>query len=133
MQFAVLPNTMWFMAIDFVIGKREWGSSHSGGRKWSSPFACVVYANSFLASLNSRSSLRERGFHSHQNSRVDAIDLSVLRNSREGDNGGAIRNKPSSVFDGAPRNLVKEIQRDDDEVCSYATSVCHITDRDGDG
>ncbi|KIM59515.1 hypothetical protein SCLCIDRAFT_993008 [Scleroderma citrinum Foug A] len=38
--FAILPNSLWFLAIDFVIGK--------------------LYANSFLASLNSRGSLRDR-------------------------------------------------------------------------
>lgn len=38
--FAILPHSLWFLGIDFVIGK--------------------LYANSFLASLNSRGSLRDR-------------------------------------------------------------------------
>ncbi|KAH7911463.1 hypothetical protein BJ138DRAFT_1113182 [Hygrophoropsis aurantiaca] len=61
--FAVSPHSLWFLAIDFVIGK--------------------LYANSLLASLNSRSSLRGRGLESDTASsiRINRVHLSDLRSS----------------------------------------------------
>ncbi|KAL4063590.1 hypothetical protein V8B97DRAFT_1876581 [Scleroderma yunnanense] len=74
--FAILPHSLWFLAIDFVIGK--------------------LYANSFLASLNSRGSLRDRERRRHDmessmriNStretewRVSAGGINSSRESRE--------------------------------------------------
>ncbi|KIJ64218.1 hypothetical protein HYDPIDRAFT_28656 [Hydnomerulius pinastri MD-312] len=68
-MFAISPHSLWFLAIDFVIGK--------------------LYANSFLASLNSRSSLRGRGLHSDVDSsmRMNTVDLSDLRVSPGEDSG----------------------------------------------
>ncbi|KAG1751867.1 hypothetical protein EDB19DRAFT_1205616 [Suillus lakei] len=66
--FAISPGSLWFIAIDFVIGK--------------------LYANSLLASLNSRSALRGRN-HTHNDStnfRVNTINLTGLQSSS--DSGG---------------------------------------------
>ena len=49
---------------------------------------CAVYANSFLASLDSRNALRGRGLHSgHKGTRfrVNAINLSGIGSSSESD------------------------------------------------
>ncbi|KAG2139809.1 uncharacterized protein EDB93DRAFT_1330192 [Suillus bovinus] len=64
-QFSVSPDSLWFIAIDFVIGK--------------------LYANSLLASLNSRSALRARS-HTHNDStsfRVNTINLTGLQSSSD--------------------------------------------------
>ncbi|THH07056.1 hypothetical protein EW145_g3639 [Phellinidium pouzarii] len=45
--FATIPNSFWYLAIDFVVGK--------------------CYANSLLATLNSRSALRGKGFDNERN------------------------------------------------------------------
>ncbi|OJA08710.1 hypothetical protein AZE42_08887, partial [Rhizopogon vesiculosus] len=75
------PNSLWFMAIDFVIGK--------------------LYTNSFLASLNSRNSLRERSLHSRNEStsfRLNAaVNLSGLGSSTEGDSSASAQNQKSNV------------------------------------
>ncbi|KAJ8580092.1 hypothetical protein M405DRAFT_886256 [Rhizopogon salebrosus TDB-379] len=86
--FAISPNSLWFIAIDFVIGK--------------------LYANSFLASLNSRSALRGRSPPSHDEGmsfRVNAINLSGLgssggTSSKVNSSAGA-QNKPSNGSRGA--------------------------------
>ncbi|KAH7882570.1 hypothetical protein F5I97DRAFT_1931115 [Phlebopus sp. FC_14] len=61
--FAVSPHSLWFLAIDFVIGK--------------------LYANSFLASLNTRSALRDRSLHSRDptvsSMRINTIHLTDLQ------------------------------------------------------
>jgi len=51
--------------------------------RYSSPLACAVYANSFLASLNSRNSLRRHDFQVHSRNdgtsvRFNAINLSSI-------------------------------------------------------
>ncbi|KAJ8522209.1 hypothetical protein ONZ45_g1149 [Pleurotus djamor] len=51
--FALMPESLWFVAIDFVIGK--------------------LYANSLLATLNSRNAIRERG-----GSQANSVGLSNL-------------------------------------------------------
>lgn len=71
----------------------------------SSPFACAVYANSLLASLNSRNSLRRHNLQVHSRNdgmsvRVNAINLSSI----EGDNSTGAKTIPDS----------------DLEVCSHA-------------
>ncbi|OJA11070.1 hypothetical protein AZE42_06925 [Rhizopogon vesiculosus] len=85
--FAISPASLWFIAIDFVIGK--------------------LYANSFLASLNSRSALRGRS-HTHSEGtsfRVNTINLSGLGSgtgtSSEGDSSAGAQNKPPNVLRGA--------------------------------
>ncbi|OAX37471.1 hypothetical protein K503DRAFT_771470 [Rhizopogon vinicolor AM-OR11-026] len=85
--FAISPASLWFIAIDFVIGK--------------------LYANSFLASLNSRSALRGRS-HTHSEGtsfRVNTINLSGLGSgtgtSSEGDSHAGAQNKPPNVLRGA--------------------------------
>ncbi|KAJ8585816.1 hypothetical protein M405DRAFT_824297 [Rhizopogon salebrosus TDB-379] len=86
--FVISPNSLWFIAIDFVIGK--------------------LYANSFLASLNSRSALRGRSLHSHEEGtslRVNTINLSGLvfseGTSSEVDSSAGAQNKPSNRSRGA--------------------------------
>ena len=77
LQFAISPNSLWFIAIDFVIGKRKYSSVLPGDLL----LTRAVYANSFLASLDSRNALRGRSLHSgHEGTsfRVNAINLSVL-------------------------------------------------------
>lgn len=56
-QFAILPHSLWFLGIDFVIGKRECFNVLA---IYIIRLLIAVYANSFLASLNSRGSLRDR-------------------------------------------------------------------------
>ncbi|KAG0701645.1 hypothetical protein DFH29DRAFT_1000054 [Suillus ampliporus] len=75
-MFAISPKSLWFLAIDFVIGK--------------------LYANSLLASLNSRSALRGRTRHSQNDStsfHVNTINLSGLHSSSDGDSGGGTQSK----------------------------------------
>ncbi|KAH7920433.1 hypothetical protein BV22DRAFT_802879 [Leucogyrophana mollusca] len=77
--FATSPNSLWFLAIDFLIGK--------------------LYANSLLASLNSRSSLRGRGLETDTNSsiRINRVHLSDLRASDgEDERDGRVRRGGSS-------------------------------------
>ncbi|OAX36712.1 hypothetical protein K503DRAFT_281959 [Rhizopogon vinicolor AM-OR11-026] len=91
--FAISPTSLWFIGIDFVIGK--------------------LYANSFLASLNSRSSLRERGIHNRNGTTsvsINAINLSDLVPSSEGNSGASTQDKKSNVSGGA---RVKTIPDDD--------------------
>ena len=59
-QFAVFPNSLWYLSLDFVIGK--------------------LYANSLLATLNTRYSIRARG----QGASSDST-------SRSGENGPSLR------------------------------------------
>lgn len=73
--FAILPDSLWFIAIDFVIGK--------------------LYANSLLATLNSRSALRGRN-HTHDDGtsfRVNTINLSGLQSSSDRDSTGDTQSK----------------------------------------
>jgi len=65
--FSTSPNSLWFIAIDFVIGK--------------------LYANSFLASLNSRKTIRGRGLDSDTDSsgQINTVHLSRLRWSASDD------------------------------------------------
>ncbi|EGO03142.1 hypothetical protein SERLA73DRAFT_176663 [Serpula lacrymans var. lacrymans S7.3] len=66
-MFATSPNSLWFIAIDFVIGK--------------------LFANSFLASLNSRKTIRGRGLDHDTDSsaNINAVHLSRLRRSATDD------------------------------------------------
>ncbi|KAG1750548.1 uncharacterized protein EDB91DRAFT_1244132 [Suillus paluster] len=88
--FAVSPGSLWFIAIDFVIGK--------------------LYANSLLASLNSRSALRGRNHHSSQNDsmsfRVNTINLSDLQSSSDGDSSGGTQSKATTA---SARTRVKSV------------------------
>lgn len=59
LQFAISPNSLWFIAIDFVIGK--------------------LYANSLLATLNTRNALR-----SNTTSDLNSVHLSNLAFQSEG-------------------------------------------------
>ncbi|KAG2131944.1 hypothetical protein BD769DRAFT_595472 [Suillus cothurnatus] len=73
--FAIIPDSLWFIAIDFVIGK--------------------LYANSLLASLNSRSALRGRN-HTQTDStsfRINTINLTGLQSSSDGDSNGGTQSK----------------------------------------
>ena len=93
LQFAISPNSLRFIAIDFIIGKRECSSALPDNLL----LTCAVYADSFLASLNSRNALRGRSLRSgHEGTsfRINAIDLSTLGSSSEGDSADA-RNKTS--------------------------------------
>jgi len=84
LQFAISPNSLWFIARDFVIGKRKYSSALLG----SLLLTFAVYANSCRASLNSRNALRGRGLHSgHKGTsfRVNAINLSGIGSSSESD------------------------------------------------
>lgn len=119
MQFSIGPHSLWFIAIDFVIGKRELQIYAS---LMTQAFTCTVYANSFLASLNSRSALRGRGLHSHNEDtsiRINAIDLSGLGTSSEGNDSAGTQSKSPN----APRSARVKITPDDDlgrlEVCSF--------------
>lgn len=76
--FAISPDSLWFIAIDFVIGK--------------------LYANSLLASLNSRSALRGRN-HTHDGStsfRINAINLTGLQSSSDRDSSGGVQSKTTT-------------------------------------
>ncbi|OAX31643.1 hypothetical protein K503DRAFT_777409 [Rhizopogon vinicolor AM-OR11-026] len=93
--YAISPDSLWFIAIDFVIGK--------------------LYTNSLLASLNSRNSLRGRSTHIHNesaSSRLNTINISGLGPSREGSNSASTKNKKSNVSSDA---RVKPILDDDDD------------------
>lgn len=73
--FAISPGSLWFIAIDFVIGK--------------------LYANSLLASLNSRSALRGRN-HTHDDGtsfRINTINLTGLQSSSDRDSTGGTQSK----------------------------------------
>ncbi|OAX30694.1 hypothetical protein K503DRAFT_778068 [Rhizopogon vinicolor AM-OR11-026] len=87
--FAISTNSLWFIAIDFIIGK--------------------LYINSFLASLNSRNSLRGRNNES-ASLHLNTINISGLGSSREGDNSATTKNKKSSVSGDAH---IKQILDDD--------------------
>ncbi|KAG6336251.1 hypothetical protein ID866_2828, partial [Astraeus odoratus] len=75
--FATSPDSLWFLAVDFVIGK--------------------LYANSFLASLNSRGSLRDRERQRNDvesSLRINTVRLSDWRApSAELDSGNESRHK----------------------------------------
>lgn len=76
--FSISPGSLWFIAIDFVIGK--------------------LYANSLLASLNSRSALRGRN-HTHADStnfRINTINLGALQSSSDGDSSGGVQSKATT-------------------------------------
>lgn len=76
--FAIIPGSLWFIAIDFVIGK--------------------LYANSLLASLNSRSALRGRN-HTRDGStsfRVNTINLTGLQSSSDRDSSGGTQSKTTA-------------------------------------
>lgn len=76
--FAISPGSLWFIAIDFVIGK--------------------LYANSLLASLNSRSALRGRN-HTHNEGtsfRVNTINLTGLQSSSDMDSTGGTQSKTTT-------------------------------------
>ncbi|OAX32253.1 hypothetical protein K503DRAFT_870249 [Rhizopogon vinicolor AM-OR11-026] len=90
--FAISPSNLWFFGIDFVIGK--------------------LYANSFLASLNSRSSLRERSLRRNDTTsvRINAINLSDLVPSSEGNSSAGAQDTKYNVSGGA---RVKTIPDDD--------------------
>lgn len=120
MQFSINPSSLWFIAIDFVIGKRELQIYAS---LMTQVFTCTVYANSLLASLNSRSALRGRSLRSHNEGtsiRINAIDLSGLGSSSEGNNSADIQSKSSN----APRSAHVKITPDGDlgrlEVCFFS-------------
>ncbi|PAV16710.1 hypothetical protein PNOK_0833000 [Pyrrhoderma noxium] len=55
--FVSSPHTFWFLALDFVIGK--------------------CYVNSFLATLNTRSSLRGKGMDSEEGGTIFTSDLEI--------------------------------------------------------
>jgi len=90
--FAISPSSLWFLGLDFVIGK--------------------LYANSFLASLNSRSSLRERSLRRNDTTsvRINAINLSDLVPSSEGNSSAGAQDTKYNVSGGA---RVKTIPDDD--------------------
>ncbi|KAG0701653.1 hypothetical protein DFH29DRAFT_549807 [Suillus ampliporus] len=74
--FVIIPGSLWFIAMDFVIGK--------------------LYANSLLASLNSRCALRGRTLHNQNDStsfHVNTINPSGLHSSSDGDSGGGTQSK----------------------------------------
>ncbi|KAG1873886.1 hypothetical protein F4604DRAFT_1925462 [Suillus subluteus] len=76
--FAIIPGSLWFIAIDFVIGK--------------------LYANSLLASLNSRSALRGRD-HTRDDGtsfRVNTINLTGLQSSSDRDSSGGTQSKTTA-------------------------------------
>ncbi|KAG1790446.1 uncharacterized protein HD556DRAFT_729204 [Suillus plorans] len=94
--FAISPGSLWFIAIDFVIGK--------------------LYANSLLASLNSRSALRGRN-HTHNDTsfRVNTINLTGLQSSS--DSAGTQSKMTTSTV--SPRARVKSIPGGDiDEIAN---------------
>lgn len=75
--FTINPNSMWYIALDFVMGK--------------------LYANSFLASLNSRNSLRRHEFQVHSRNdgmivRLNATNLSSIN----GSNSAGVKTIPDS-------------------------------------
>lgn len=95
--FAISPGSLWFIAIDFVIGK--------------------LYANSLLASLNSRSALRGRNYtHNDSTSfRVNTINLTGLQSSS--DSAGTQSKMTASTV--SPRARVKSIPGGDiDEIAT---------------
>lgn len=109
-QFSINPGSLWFIAIDFVIGKRE---CVSGDKTWSPlSFYSVVYANSLLASLNSRSALRGRN-HTHDEGtsfRVNTINLTGLQSSSDRDSTGGTQSKTTASTISAPaRARVKPV------------------------
>ena len=66
-----MPTSLWFLAIDFFIGKRQWNGAYFcpallTGRN-------LVYANSLLATLNSRVAIRAANPTS-----INSIHLSEL-------------------------------------------------------
>ncbi|KAL0952970.1 hypothetical protein HGRIS_007181 [Hohenbuehelia grisea] len=63
--FAITPKSLWFLAIDFVIGK--------------------LYANSLLATLNARSSIRGT-----QSSQINSVGLSNLAFEEDAEAGGHV-------------------------------------------
>ncbi|KAG2112700.1 uncharacterized protein F5147DRAFT_684131 [Suillus discolor] len=95
--FAISPGSLWFIAIDFVIGK--------------------LYANSLLASLNSRSALRGHN-HTHDDGtsfRVNTINLTGLQSSS--DSAGTQSKMTTSTV--SPRARVKSIPGGDiDEIAN---------------
>jgi hypothetical protein len=103
-----------------VIGKRE--CSSAAPPLVTDPFTCAVYANSFLASLNSRSALRGRSLRSRNDGtsfHVNTINLSGLGSpglsSSEADSSTDAQNKTSNAHG---RARVKTSPVDDLEVCS---------------
>lgn len=90
--FSINPGSLWFIAIDFVIGK--------------------LYANSLLASLNSRSALRGRN-HTHDEGtsfRVNTINLTGLQSSSDRDSTGGTQSKTTASTISAPaRARVKPV------------------------
>ncbi|KAH7882565.1 hypothetical protein F5I97DRAFT_275141 [Phlebopus sp. FC_14] len=102
--FAVSPHSLWFLAIDFVIGK--------------------LYANSFLASLNSRSSLRGRGLETDYESsiRMRPAQLSALQAAPgevDSGSGGAVmsvEHKMKAAHEAATNSASVETRHGDVEV-----------------
>jgi len=61
---------------------------------------CVVYANSLLASLNSRTALRGRSSRNRSDNtsfRVNTIHLSGLQSSSDGGSSAGTQSKPGDV------------------------------------
>ncbi|OJA08639.1 hypothetical protein AZE42_06965 [Rhizopogon vesiculosus] len=91
--FAISPDSLWFIAIDFAIGK--------------------LYINSFLASLNSRNLLQACSTHIHNESatlHLNTINISSLGSSREGDYSASTKNEKSNISGDA---CIKSILDDD--------------------
>ncbi|KAG2040894.1 hypothetical protein BDR03DRAFT_1007671 [Suillus americanus] len=102
--FAIIPGSLWFIAIDFVIGK--------------------LYANSLLASLNSRSALRGRS-HTRDDStsfRVNTINLTGLQSSSDRDSGGTQSKTTASTVSArarvksAPDGDIEQLEMSNGEV-----------------